>query len=194
MRSTPSTWDIGLIGAEPARAEKIAFTPAYVEIEATYMVPSGSKLNSLAQVDQAGVRIAVSARSAYDLWLERNIKHAELCRADGLDGSYDLFVRDKLEALAGLRPRLLSDVEKTSGSKDFGGTVYGGSAGRRHRSHQCRRCGISARLCGRGKTNRPRRKADRASPCCRTLRCPQRHNEFTGRGRPVAHVPTASSK
>lgn len=34
-------WDIGLIGAEPQRAETIAFTPAYVEIEATYLVPAG---------------------------------------------------------------------------------------------------------------------------------------------------------
>ena len=39
------TWDIGLIGAEPQRAEKIAFTPAYCEIEATYLVPAGSPLS-----------------------------------------------------------------------------------------------------------------------------------------------------
>jgi len=57
-------WDIGLIGAEPQRAEKIAFTPAYVEIEATYLVPAGSPLKSIADVDKPGVRIAVSARSA----------------------------------------------------------------------------------------------------------------------------------
>src|SRR5258707_14172620 len=69
-------WDIGLIGAEPQRAEKIAFTPAYVEIEATYLVPAGSPLKSIAEVDQAGVRIAVNARSGYGLWLERNIKNA----------------------------------------------------------------------------------------------------------------------
>ena len=56
------------------RAEKIAFTPAYVEIEATYLVPAGSPLKSIADVDKPGVRIAVSARSAYDLWLARNIK------------------------------------------------------------------------------------------------------------------------
>jgi polar amino acid transport system substrate-binding protein len=114
-------WDIGLIGAEPARAEKIAFTPAYVEIEATYMVPPGSPLQSLAQVDQAGIRIAVSARSAYDLWLERNIKHAELLRANGLDGAYELFVQDKLDVLAGLRPRLLSDVKKLPGARILDG-------------------------------------------------------------------------
>src|SRR5690348_14678398 len=74
-------WDIGLIGAEPARAEKIAFTAAYCEIEATYLVPAGSKLTSIADVDQPGVRIAVTARSAYDLWLERNIRHATLVRS-----------------------------------------------------------------------------------------------------------------
>src|SRR5215468_3768886 len=62
-------WDIGLIGAEPQRAEKIAFSPAYVEIEATYLVPAGSLLGAVAEVDRPGVRIAVTARSAYDLWL-----------------------------------------------------------------------------------------------------------------------------
>src|SRR5690348_9045193 len=73
-----NAWDIGLIGAEPQRAEKIAFTAAYVEIEATYLVPPGSPLTRIADVDRAGIRIAVSARSAYDLWLERNIRHATL--------------------------------------------------------------------------------------------------------------------
>src|SRR5215813_4839892 len=89
-------WDIGLIGAEPQRAEKIAFTPAYVEIEATYLVPAGSPLQQIADVDRAGVRIAVTARSAYGLWLDRNIKHAQLVRSDSLDSAYEQFVRDRL--------------------------------------------------------------------------------------------------
>lgn len=109
-------WDIGLIGAEPARAEKIAFTAAYCEIEATYLVPAGSPLKSIADVDKAGVRIAVTARAAYDLWLERNIKHATLVRSDGLDGAFNQFVAEKLDALAGLRPRLITDVTKLPGS------------------------------------------------------------------------------
>ena len=110
-------WDIGLIGAEPARAEKIAFTPAYVEIEATYLVPAGSPLQSVAEVDRTGVRIAVAARSAYDLWLERNIRQATLMRATGLDAAYDLFVAERLEAMAGLKPRLLTDVQKLPGAR-----------------------------------------------------------------------------
>ncbi len=110
-------WDIGLIGAEPARAEQIAFTVAYLEIEATYLVPAGSKIRSIEEVDRQGVRIAVAARSAYDLYLTRTIKNAELVHAAGLDASYELFVREKLDALAGLRPRLVKDVEKLPGAR-----------------------------------------------------------------------------
>ena len=65
-------WDIGLIGAEPQRAAVINFTAAYCEIEATYLVPAGSSIRSIAEVDQPGRRVAVTARSAYGLWLENN--------------------------------------------------------------------------------------------------------------------------
>ena len=114
-------WDIGLIGAEPQRAETIAFTAAYCEIEATYLVPAGSPLKSMAEVDAPGVRIAVSGRSAYGLWLDRNIKRAQLVRSETLDSSFEQFLRDKLDALAGLRPRLITDVEKLPGARILDG-------------------------------------------------------------------------
>ena len=110
-------WDVGLIGAEPQRAEAIAFTPAYCEIEATYLVRAASPLRSIAAVDAAGVRIAVTARTAYGLWLDRNIKHAALVHADTIDGALQQFQRDKLDALAGLKPRLLTDLEKLPGTR-----------------------------------------------------------------------------
>ncbi len=110
------TWDIGLIGSEPQRAQKIAFTTAYCEIQSTYLVPPGSKLKSIADVDKPGIRIACTARTAYGLWLENNIKHATLVWTDTLDNSYDKFVADKLDALAGLRPKLLSEVKKLAGA------------------------------------------------------------------------------
>jgi len=110
-------WDIGLIGAEPARAEKIAFTPAYCEIEATYLVRESSPLRSVADVDRPGSRIAVRAGSAYDLWLTRNLKHAMLVRSDSADGPFNQFVAEDLDALAGLRPQLMSEVGKLAGAK-----------------------------------------------------------------------------
>ena len=116
-----NVWDIGNIGAEPQRAEQIAFSAAYVEIEATYLVPAGSPIETIAEVDRPGVRIAVTARSAYGLWLERNIKQATLVLTEGLDGAYDKFVDEKLEALSGLRPRLLTDVKKLPGARILDG-------------------------------------------------------------------------
>ena len=114
-------WDIGLIGAEPQRAETIAFTAAYVEIEATYLVPAGSRLQTIADVDTPGVRIAVAGRSAYGLWLDRNIRHAELVRADSLGAATAQFIEGKLEALAGLRPGLLADRDKLPGARIIDG-------------------------------------------------------------------------
>ena len=114
-------WDICLIGAEPARAAIISFTKAYVEILATYLVPAGSPLQTIAEVDSPGIRIAVAERAAYDLWLVANIKHATLMHAQGIDGAFQLFVDQQLEALACLKPRLLSDVEKLPGSRILDG-------------------------------------------------------------------------
>jgi polar amino acid transport system substrate-binding protein len=111
------SWDIGLIGAEPQRAEKITFTPAYCEIEATYLVPKDSPISGVDEVDRPGVRITVRRGAAYDLWLERNIKHATVLRSDSADGPFNQFVEEKLEAYAALKPQLLKDRDKLPGSK-----------------------------------------------------------------------------
>src|SRR5213079_1593774 len=100
-------WDIGNIGAEPQRAAVINFTAAYCEIEATYLVPAGSPIRNVAEVDEPGRRIAVTARSAYGLWLENNVKNAQLLQFDSADAALTAFDREKLDAYAGLRPGLL---------------------------------------------------------------------------------------
>jgi polar amino acid transport system substrate-binding protein len=110
-------WDIALIAAEPTRAESIAFSAAYVEIEATYLVPAGSPFGSIEDIDHPGVRIAVSDRSAYDLYLTRSLKHAELHRAKGLAGALASFVDRRLDALAGLRPALKENAEALPGTR-----------------------------------------------------------------------------
>src|SRR5690348_15282402 len=78
-------WDIGNIGAEPQRAAVINFTAAYCEIEATYLVPAGSPIRNVAEVDQPGRRVAVTARSAYGLWLENNYVKGELLQFDNAE-------------------------------------------------------------------------------------------------------------
>ena len=154
-----NVWDIGNIGAEPQRAEKIAFTAAYCEIEATYMVPAGSPIMAIADVDKKGVRIAVSARSAYGLWLENNIKKATLVQVAGLDAAFNKFVDDKLDVLAGLRPGLLKDIEKLPNARILDGkfsavqqavgTARANNAGAKFLSdfvEEAKRSGLVARL------------------------------------------------
>lgn len=110
-------WDIGLIGADPLRAAEIVFTHAYLEIESSYLVRADSPIRALDEVDQAGVRIAVGDKTAYDMYLRRTLQHATLHRAAGLEGSYQLFVSESLDALAGLRPRLVADQLRLPGSR-----------------------------------------------------------------------------
>ena len=110
-------WDVAFIGAEPARARDIAFTPAYVEIEATFLVPAHSPIRTLDDVDRRGVRIAAAARAAYTLYLQRTLRHATVVEADGIQGSFDLFTASRLDALAGLKPRLLDDAQKLADAR-----------------------------------------------------------------------------
>jgi len=115
--ATTGAWDVAFLGAEPERRNEISFTPAYLEIEATYLVPAGSPIRAIPEVDRDGVRIAVAAKSAYDLFLSRTLQRARLMRAEGIDASFKLFIADKLEALAGLKPRLVADAQLLPGSR-----------------------------------------------------------------------------
>ena len=117
--------DVGFLGAEPQRANVIAFTEAYLEIPVTFLVPAGSPIHSIAEVDREGVRVAVSERSAYDLFLSRTFKKATLVRVQGIAASYDTFVAQKLEALGGLKPRLVADAEKLPGARVLDGQITG---------------------------------------------------------------------
>jgi len=114
-------WDIGNIGAEPQRAAVINFTAAYCEIEATYLVPAGSPIRGVGEVDQPGKRAAVTARSAYGLWLENNFKKGELLQFDSADAAIKAFVDQKMDAYAGLRPGLIDVAAKLPGSRILDG-------------------------------------------------------------------------
>jgi len=117
--------DVGFLGAEPQRANEVDFTAAYLEIPVTFLVPSGSPIRTLEDVDREGVRIAVSERSAYDLYLSRSLKKAELVRAKGIPASYEVFIAQKLEALGGLKPKLVEEQARTPGSRVLDGQITG---------------------------------------------------------------------
>ncbi len=109
--------DAALLSAEPARATEINFSPAYVEIDATYLVPAGSPIRTVADVDRDGARIAIAARSAYEFFLNRSLQRAKLMSAPSTYAAFDLFTEQKLDALVGIRPRLVVEAERLPGSR-----------------------------------------------------------------------------
>ena len=106
------TWDIAILAIEQARAEKIAFSPAMTEIEATYVVRKDSALHSAEQVDSPGTRIAAPEKAGYELYLTRALRHATLVRTRSFQASIDLFNDRGADALAGLKPTLIESLGK----------------------------------------------------------------------------------
>jgi polar amino acid transport system substrate-binding protein len=109
-------WDVAYLAIDPARAQDIDYSAAYIELEGTYLVPAGSNLRTIEDVDRNGVKIAVTAKSAYDLFLSRSIQHAQLIRATNTPESFDLFTAQKLDAVAAVRTALVTAAQHMAGS------------------------------------------------------------------------------
>ncbi|MBI2179694.1 MAG: ABC transporter substrate-binding protein [Deltaproteobacteria bacterium] len=112
-----SAWDVAFLAVDPGRADEIDFTAAYIEIEGTYLVPPGSPLRAIADVDREGVRIGVSANSAYDLYLSRSIQHARLVRAPTPDAAFELILTGTVDVIAGVRQHLIANAGKLPGAR-----------------------------------------------------------------------------
>ncbi len=108
-------WDVAYVAIDPARAVDISYTAPYVVIEGSYLVPQDSPIRSNADVDREGVRVAVGAGSAYDLFLSRNLKHAKIVRAPTSPAVTDMFVAQKLEVAAGVKQQLEADARRIPG-------------------------------------------------------------------------------
>ena len=107
--------DVGFFAIDPLRGEGIAFTAPYVLIEGSYLVRNDSPLQSNDQVDRSGTRVTVGKGSAYDLFLSRELRHAEVVRAASSQAVVDEFVRQGLDVAAGVRQQLEQDQKRHPG-------------------------------------------------------------------------------
>jgi polar amino acid transport system substrate-binding protein len=104
--------DIGFFAIDPLRGEGIAFTDAYVLIEGSYLVRSSSPIQSNDEVDRDGHRVAVGKGSAYDLYLTRELRHAEIVRAPTSPAVVDTFIELQLDVAAGVKQQLQADAAR----------------------------------------------------------------------------------
>lgn len=107
--------DIAYVAIDPVRGADISYTAPYVVIEGAYLVRNDSPIRANAEVDRPGVRVAVGAGSAYDLYLSRELKQATLVRAPTSPAVADLFMAQKLEVAAGVKQQLEADARRVPG-------------------------------------------------------------------------------
>lgn len=107
--------DVGFFAIDPLRSQGIQFTAPYVLIEGCYLVRDGSTFQSNRDVEQHGVRVVVGKGSAYDLFLTRELRHAELVRAPTSPAVVDFFLAGNHDVAAGVRQQLQADAGRIGG-------------------------------------------------------------------------------
>ena len=107
--------DVGFFAIDPVRGEGIRFTAPYVLIEGAYLVKNGSPLTANEQVDRPGTRIVVGRGSAYDLYLSRALKSAELLRTPTSPKVVDEFLAQNADVAAGVKQQLEADAARVGG-------------------------------------------------------------------------------
>jgi len=110
-------WDVGFLAIDPSRAAVVDFSPPYLQIDATYLVPEGSPIRNVADADQPGVRIAVTSKSVEEIVLSRSLKRAELRSVDTISAGFDLLRAKNADVLAAPRPALLPLSSRLPGSR-----------------------------------------------------------------------------
>ena len=114
-------WDVAFLAIDPERAKDIDFTDAYVHIEGTYMVRADSPLMKVEEVDRPGTRVAVGLKTAYDLYLTRNLKNAELVRSGSSKAAIAQFEAESLDAVAGVKQPLVRAAAAAPGLRVMDG-------------------------------------------------------------------------
>jgi len=107
--------DIGFFAVDPARSDGLLFTAPYVLIEGSYLVPESSDLTDNTQVDTSDHRISVGSGSAYDLFLTREIRHAEIVRFRGASRALEAVRTGDVEVAAGIRQLLEAQAARAPG-------------------------------------------------------------------------------
>jgi len=112
-----NAWDISFLGIDPSRVEQVDFSHPLFQSDMTYLVAPGSPIQSVADADQPGIRIAVPRGDQSDLYLSRTLKRAKLIRTDSHAAAVDLLRTGGADAKASPRYVLMAELPAVPGSR-----------------------------------------------------------------------------
>jgi polar amino acid transport system substrate-binding protein len=93
------------------------FTRPYLEIEMGYLVPAGSSLKSIDEIDRQGIRVAVTTNSTSDEVLTRSLKNASVVRANTLKIGLAWLAEGQAEAYATNKATLFEMADELPGAQ-----------------------------------------------------------------------------
>ena len=114
-------WDVAFVGFSPARAQEWDFTALHMEVEFGYLVPAGSSISTMADVDRSGIRVAVQEKSQPDIFLSRTLKSAVVVRAPSLAGTVEMLKSGTADAIFSIKPSLFQVSTQLPGSRVLDG-------------------------------------------------------------------------
>ncbi len=114
-------WDVAFVGFSPARAKEWDFTALHMELEFGYLVPGGSSISTMADVDRPGIRVAVQEKSQPDSFLSRTLKNAVIVRASSLAGTLEMLKSGSADAIFSIKPSLFEVSNQVPGSRVLDG-------------------------------------------------------------------------
>ena len=116
-------WDVAFVGFSPERAKEWDFTALHLQMEFGYLVPGGSPISIMEDVDRPGIRVAVQEKSQPDVFLSRTLKNATVVRASSLAGTLDTVRSEKADAIFSIKPSLFEASSQLPGSRVLEGRL-----------------------------------------------------------------------
>ena len=113
--------DVLFTNATPARAKEIDFTQPYIEVEAGYLVPAGSAIATISDVDKMGVRVGVMEGSTSSATLPGLLKNASVVRVPTVDAVIQMLSARQLDAFATNKSILFEMSDSLRGSSVLDG-------------------------------------------------------------------------
>jgi polar amino acid transport system substrate-binding protein len=115
------TWDVAFVGFSPARAKEWDFTELHVEVEFGYLVPAGSTISTMGDVDRPGIRIALQEKSGPDAFFSRTLKNIVAVRAPSNPGALEALKSGKADVMGSIKPVLFEMSKQLPGSRVLDG-------------------------------------------------------------------------
>jgi polar amino acid transport system substrate-binding protein len=114
-------WDVAFVGFSPARAREWDFTALHLQMEFGYLVPGGSSISTMADVDRPGVQVAVQQKSQPDVFLSHTLKQAAIVRGSSLAGTLEMLKSRQADAIFSIKPSLFEVSDRLPGSRVLDG-------------------------------------------------------------------------